>query len=623
MKRQLLIFVFLSASLFSIRNVNAQTDLCAGAPALPVNISCVNTAYVVASAFATEIGAPTCHVVGVDDAYFTFVATATSTTIYATTNRNLGISVYTGACGALAQVACVNAGGNAVPETLTFVTVIGTTYYVRMTRVAAGAIGNMTGNICIYETNPVTCGATFTDQGGAGSNYVNNTNQTVTICPSVVGQCVMATFTAFSTEAEFDFLYVYDDNTTTATALMNVFHGTTLPGVVSASSTNATGCLTFRFISDGSNVSSGWSITLACQACPTPAAPGASSADCSSAPTVCNSNSFAGNSSGSGSTVDVTAANRGCLLSGENQSSWYYFSPTSNGNLEFAISPTNGTDDYDFAIWGPYGAVTCPPNTAPVRCSYAAGGGNTGIYNGATDNSEGALGDQWVEDLAVLTGEVYILCIDNFTGSGSPFTLGWNATAGASLDCTPLPIELLRFRGYPLESHNVLQWATLSEKNNDYFTIEKSADGINFYELGTIDGAINSNTLLEYQYFDELPLPGINYYRLIQTDINGKFTKSEMISVDFTPHNIYAGAAFPNPSNGDFYLDIFCENGTSVIIDIFDIAGKLISSETQNTNKGISRYTLRTSDLNKGMYFVSIKEKESKKIISSQALMKN
>ena len=75
--------------------------------------------------------------------------------------------------------------------------------------------------------------------------------------------------------------------------------------------------------------------------------------DCAGGVTVCNDQSFSGNSSGVGSTQELNGTNSGCL-SVEHQSSWYFFEANTAGTLEFTISPQNGTDDYDFAVWGPY-----------------------------------------------------------------------------------------------------------------------------------------------------------------------------------------------------------------------------------------------------------------------------
>ncbi len=95
-----------------------------------------------------------------------------------------------------------------------------------------------------------------------------------------------------------------------------------------------------------------------------------------------------------------------------------------------------------------------------------------------------------------------------------------------------LPIELLYFEASENERYNHLTWSTASETNNDYFNIEKTQDGVVFYNIATMNGAGNSNTQLNYEYDDLEITDNICYYRLKQTDYDGKFKYHDMISVD-------------------------------------------------------------------------------------------
>jgi hypothetical protein len=100
--------------------------------------------------------------------------------------------------------------------------------------------------------------------------------------------------------------------------------------------------------------------------------------------------------------------------------------------------------------------------------------------------------------------------------------------------CEPvsLPIELLYFKGSEYNSENILHWSTASEDNNDYFTIEKTKDGIDWEVLDREPGAGNSSNQLYYSSVDENVGSIINYYRLKQTDYDGKFKYSDIISID-------------------------------------------------------------------------------------------
>jgi hypothetical protein len=110
--------------------------------------------------------------------------------------------------------------------------------------------------------SPPICGGNYVDEAGPTTNYANNSDSTVTICPTIPGELVTVTFTSFNTEANWDALYVFDGNSITAPqiasenpannvpgGLAGGYWGTTIPGPFTSSSPD--GCLTFRFRSDG------------------------------------------------------------------------------------------------------------------------------------------------------------------------------------------------------------------------------------------------------------------------------------------------------------------------------------------------------------------------------------
>src|SRR5690606_16141183 len=88
----------------------------------------------------------------------------------------------------------------------------------------------------------------------------------------------------------------------------------------------------------------------------------------------------------------------------------------------------------------------------------------------------------------------------------------------------PLPVQLLDFNARAEDSEVHLTWTTLTEINNDYFTIERSADGKDWEELVAVPGSGNTNTVRRYSWDDRKPLLGRSYYRLKQTDFDGTFT---------------------------------------------------------------------------------------------------
>lgn len=258
--------------------------------------------------------------------------------------------------------------------------------------------------------------------------------------------------------------------------------------------------------------------------------------DCESASIVCSNDSFNGTATGHGiqelpnnNTID------GCLTV-EHQSSWYYINIQAGGSLEMLVDPTNNSDDYDFAVWGPYTVANawqnCPPTSMPTRCSYSALNNLTGMQVGYWDTSEGTGGDSFVEPLTTTTGQVYILLVDNWSSSGDPYNLTWGGTA--SLDCTPvpLPIELSDFSGKSIEGFNRLKWSTISEHGNDYFVVERSTDNENWTVVDNQAGAGNSTSELNYSFDDYFYRNTLNYYRLSQMDYDGQFNTYKTIVID-------------------------------------------------------------------------------------------
>lgn len=97
----------------------------------------------------------------------------------------------------------------------------------------------------------------------------------------------------------------------------------------------------------------------------------------------------------------------------------------------------------------------------------------------------------------------------------------------------PLPIELLSFTAYPQGQHVRLEWSTASELNNERFTVERSADGMLFSAVLSVPGARNSIDVLQYSALDTAPLQGMGYYRLRQTDLDGRTEVSDVVPVFF------------------------------------------------------------------------------------------
>ena len=184
---------------------------------------------------------------------------------------------------------------------------------------------------------------------------------------------------------------------------------------------------------------------------------------------------------------------------------------------------------------------------------------------------------------------------------------------------TPLPIELLSFNAAVTNSHVDLNWKTASEKNNDYFTVEKTKDGSVYEYVATIQGAGNSSQTNSYSTEDANPYLGSSYYRLKQTDFDGKYTYSELRYVSLLVEKLVNIS--PNPSsNGNITVTLQNYQNEIIRLEIKSINGEIVYS--QNKELGNEPQTLimieNLSGLAKGLYFLKLttaQTSENKKFV--------
>jgi hypothetical protein len=164
-----------------------------------------------------------------------------------------------------------------------------------------------------------------------------------------------------------------------------------------------------------------------------------------------------------------------------------------------------------------------------------------------------------------------------------------------------LPVSLLNFTAQQQGSRSLLQWQTADETDNDYFEVERSADGKTFTGIGKVAGHGTVTTKEKYQFTDNLPYSGRNYYRLKQFDFNGNYKYSNIETVNFETAEVFK--AFPNPAVNSVNLTLPSVAASSMI-DVFDMNGKKVMEETISANT-ISQ-TLDVSKLAAGVYQMTL-----------------
>lgn len=177
----------------------------------------------------------------------------------------------------------------------------------------------------------------------------------------------------------------------------------------------------------------------------------------------------------------------------------------------------------------------------------------------------------------------------------SAFTFG---ATNADPTINPLPVTFVAFTGRQESNTIVLDWATASENDNNYFEIERSIDGVNYVTIGYVDGAGDSNALLGYQFTDNAPEQGQLYYRLSQVDFDGaREYADKVVAVLYTGSEIENLTIVPNPTDGLFKVSA---SGSMAggRIELLSQAGQLV----RIVNVDSFDATIDISDLPSGIY---------------------
>mgnify|MGYP000845519446 FL=1 len=190
---------------------------------------------------------------------------------------------------------------------------------------------------------------------------------------------------------------------------------------------------------------------------------------------------------------------------------------------------------------------------------------------------------------------------------GFAFTLAFNI---------PLPIELVAFEGSVVNGIVHLNWTTASELNNDYFTVERSQDGEKFETIEVIPGAGTSTVASKYSAEDRSPFIGKSYYRLRQTDYDGRTSISKIILVEVLKRNTGVVALYPNPINNTNTLTVVYVGNEleEIVINVTDVSGKILHRKHNNVKGGENFIPLLTEFQSSGVYLIEVMSKSGRQV---------
>ena len=160
-----------------------------------------------------------------------------------------------------------------------------------------------------------------------------------------------------------------------------------------------------------------------------------------------------------------------------------------------------------------------------------------------------------------------------------------------------LPTQLIYFNAQLVNSTVNLSWATATESNNHFFTIEKSRDGVNFSFFQQVNSkALNGNSsdTLNYITYDPNPYQGLTYYRLSQTDLDGNVKYWNIVSVN--NNQAQTVSIYPNPTTGNLFIKGLSLSETNLKIEWYDLIGRLMKQETTTVQNGIAQLNVQFSN---------------------------
>lgn len=395
-------------------------------------------------------------------------------------------------------------------------------------------------NYTLANGNITACSGNLFDSGGATGPYMLNDNLTQTICPSTPGQAVSLNFSSIDIEAGYDFLYLYDGNSTAAPLLAS-FSSNTTGGSYTASSANPTGCLTLRFTEDGWDIRNGWSAAISCT---TPAV----------TPTYAMQ-------AGTYNQCDFIFTDDG----GPNS---VYMN---NSTVTRTICPNSAAAPY---VTAEFTQFNTEANFDILR-----------VYDGNSTAAPliGAYSGTIALPLRVSASSPSGCLTFQFTADWAVASTGW----AALVQCTTiaaLPVEWLNFevtRG--ASNYGELTWCTAAETNNMEFVVERMNASGNFEIIGTVPGRGNSTQTTCYTFTDMTAGCDLTYYRLRQIDYNGNSTLSAT-RVMYECDEREAGIDF-TILNQQLFLSGLKDYSGSVVVTMHNAMGQLLWETSANVNQ--------------------------------------
>jgi len=158
-----------------------------------------------------------------------------------------------------------------------------------------------------------------------------------------------------------------------------------------------------------------------------------------------------------------------------------------------------------------------------------------------------------------------------------------------------------------------VEFVVASQVNNDYFTITRSDNNVDWTVIGEIAGVGNTSTQMTYHWIDNDPLLGTSYYKLSQTDYDGTSKTFHSLAVKCEEYVIGGYNAYPNPVNDllmiDLELDVY--QGDDIQLKLMDIKGQVVKSQAVQLSRGYNHLEMQLEDIPAGVYLLQFEGTKS------------
>lgn len=269
-------------------------------------------------------------------------------------------------------------------------------------------------------------------------------------------------------------------------------------------------------------------------------------------------------------------------------------------------SNMGGTD------WVEFGNISVPLNTKSIGGVYSRSTGVKLYFTTYANQSAGNASQLYTisnsfttlaegDAAARLTGSATLIA----TAPANTTFRGVTMAPGTSV----LPVTLTSFNANEKNGVIRLNWRTESETRNAHFEILRSSTGRDFVKIEQVGGKGTISTASNYSFLDEKPLPGVNYYKLRQVDLNGS-------SEEFGP--VSATVALPKTdfviikNAVDLELNIYAVKAQHAKIEVIDLNGKVNHKQSASLGRGYNSVALPAGKLPKGLNLIVLKTVEGK-----------